>query len=209
MGQCWVLAPGTALAAIGVCLCWQAAATGAGVTCPFRSVTLALLPFGNYLHYLSLPLLLLKGDQCVLNCKERLGHVPDKPEKQDRNTVLREAYCSYRVSDSVEELLRVGSGSPPGHSPLYPHVSMEYERFFWSVNKTRTETFFCPLIIHKMNIRSLKNPLTKILLLRQELNQLDQNMLLCACVCERMTPNNTWGLLTKQKQCVSVEPKPA
>lgn len=139
--------------------------------------------------------------------KKILGQVPDKPEKQDRNNVLRETYCSYRVSDSVEQLLGVGSRSPPSYFPLYPHVSMEYERFFWSVNKTRTEIFFCPLIIHKMNIRSLKNPLTKVLLLRQELNQLDQNTLLCACVCERMTPNNTWGLLTKQKQCVSVEPK--
>lgn len=102
----------------------------------------------------------------------------------------------------------MGSRSPPIYVPLYPHVSMAYERFFWSVNKTRTETFFfCPLIIHMMNIRSLENPLTKIFLLRQEPNQLDQNTLLCACVCEWMTPNNTWGLLTKQKQCVSAEPK--
>lgn len=104
----------------------------------------------------------------------------------------------------------MGSRSPPSYFPLYPHVSMECERVSLVCKKSQNRDFFlCPLIIHQMNIRSLKNPLTKILLLRQELNQLDQNTLLCACVCERMTPNNTWGLLTKQKQCVSVEPKSA
>lgn len=97
-------------------------------------VTICILSLCLYYYW--------RGASVFLIAKKRLGQVPDKPEKQDRNNVLRETYCSYRVSGSVEELLGVGSRSPPSYFPLYPHASMEYERFFWPVNKTRTETFF-------------------------------------------------------------------
>lgn len=74
-----------------------------------------LLACSEVSHLLYLPLVTIytpflclyyywRGASVFLIAK-RLGQVPDKPEKQGRNNVLRETYCSYRVSDLVEELL--------------------------------------------------------------------------------------------------------